>query len=536
MKSGNSIGIASPTARVALFWALRLDRRLTLFDITAMMVAAALLLRAFSYTVTGLDWDESLYIVIAQRWLHGGVPYVTVWDQHPMGVPAVFAAASWLIGDGLLAARITGFCAVVGTALLLTIFLTRLAGERVAGILAGLFYLFIMSRPDGLAANTEVLNNLVITAASLILCGELLRTGTRIHAGRLFAASFLLGLGLQFKYVVFPEAATFCCIVLVHGWISANSLGRTVRLALLSMLGGLLPTLIATLYFWHVGALQAYLDANVRANVAYLDMGLTPYLLLMRLRFGVLPLIGLVAWLGLAPWLLRDAMARHRYARIGWWLFAWLVAASVDVALPMKFWKHYFNALIPPMCLIAGLSAVLLARRAGTWRRWVGVGLAVATILPAAGLMIRHVSDSRSISHPNVPRELARHIQQGGSDGHDIYVFNYDPLVYAYADATPPTRYTLGIELSEFSGSAGSRSVAEIRRVLDGEPRWIVVADPSPYGFTPRIWTMLSQQLSSYRLAASFDESDYVQAPITVRLYQRVADETGDPPIQTRTD
>ena len=67
-------------------------------------LALALLLRALSFNVDGLDWDESLYIVMAEQWLHGGLPYGTVWDQHPVGLPALFAVAQWLIGDGLLAA------------------------------------------------------------------------------------------------------------------------------------------------------------------------------------------------------------------------------------------------------------------------------------------------------------------------------------------------------------------------------------------------------------------------------------------------
>src|ERR1700736_1273768 len=86
------------------------------------MLGAALILRAFSFTSTGLDWDESLYIVIAQRWLQGDLPYVAIWDQHPMGLPALFAAAQWLIPDGLLAARLACLLAVTGTAVLLARF------------------------------------------------------------------------------------------------------------------------------------------------------------------------------------------------------------------------------------------------------------------------------------------------------------------------------------------------------------------------------------------------------------------------------
>lgn len=51
------------------------------------------------------DWDESVYVLTADAWLHGGLPYVTVWDQHPIGVPAMIAVAGWFTGDTLVAAR-----------------------------------------------------------------------------------------------------------------------------------------------------------------------------------------------------------------------------------------------------------------------------------------------------------------------------------------------------------------------------------------------------------------------------------------------
>ena len=119
----------------------------------ALMFGAALLSRTFSFNVAGMDWDESLYIVIAQRWLHGDLPYVAVWDQHPMGLPAIFAAVTWVVGDGLLAARVAGLLAVTVTAILLTRFLARTRNETMAGILAGLFYVLYMAKPDGLAAS-----------------------------------------------------------------------------------------------------------------------------------------------------------------------------------------------------------------------------------------------------------------------------------------------------------------------------------------------------------------------------------------------
>ena len=39
-----------------------------------------------------LDWDESLYFIMAQQWRLGHLPYTTVWDNKPLGIYAIFAA------------------------------------------------------------------------------------------------------------------------------------------------------------------------------------------------------------------------------------------------------------------------------------------------------------------------------------------------------------------------------------------------------------------------------------------------------------
>jgi len=484
---------------------------------------AALCLRAFSFGTTGLDWDESFYVVVAQRWLHGGIPYADIWDIHPMGVPALFALGTWIFGDGLVAARVLALLAVAGTAALLCAFLDRHARQRSSGVLAGLFYLAYMARPEGLAANTEVFNNFVITAASFLLAGQAVEPRRNSGPGPMFAASSLLGIGLQLKYVVFPEAVAFCVAALACQLGAGASLRRTFAQAGIAIAGGLLPTLLATLYFWRAGALQPYLDATLRANVAYVAEPVVLGTVLMRLRYGLLPISGLLLW----PVVLAVLERRHEFGRrqriVCLWLAIWLVAAVVDVAMPLKFWKHYFNALVPPLCLISGLALTLLAREIpANFARMVAAG-AVLTLTPAAAEMAMHAGDSRTFGRVNVPREIAGRITSGGTNGHDVYVFNYDPLVYAYANAAPPSRFVLGVELSDFAASAGTSAIAEIGRILATQPRWIVVARPSPYQYSEPIWRELDTALRDYQLDGSFRETDYIQPPIETSLFRRRA-------------
>ena len=488
----------------------------------------AVCLRAFSFGTTGLDWDESFYIVIAQRWLNGGIPYADLWDIHPMGVPALFTLGTWIVGDGLLAARLAALFAVAGTAALLWVFLDRLTSLRPSGALAGIFYLAYMARPEGLAANTEVFNNLAVSAASFLLAGQLVSPPAAVRRDVMFAASLLLGIGLQLKYVVFPEAAALCLTVLIWQLYAGATIWRTAALAGIAIAGGLLPTIVATLYFWWAGALQAYLDATLRANVAYLAEPVTLGTILARLRYGLLPISGLLVW----PFVLAFLEHRRKLDRgtriISLWLAIWLVAACIDIALPLKFWKHYFNAMVPPLCLMSGLALTLLARaNPARFARIMVAGIAV-TLIPAVGEMALHAGDSRTINRPNVPLDIANRIKAGGTDGRDVYVFDYDPLVYAYARAAPPTRFVLGVELSDFAASAGTSAEAEIGRILATRPRWIVIAQPSPYLFGAEVWRELETALRDYELDATFQENDYIQPPIEVSLWRKRASIRGD--------
>src|ERR1700736_1865550 len=82
----------------------------------ALLMATAFALRAPSFRVSVIDWDENLYLVIEQRWLQGGLPYVSVWDQHPIGLPALLLVPTWIGFDGLVAARVAGTLSLAAAA------------------------------------------------------------------------------------------------------------------------------------------------------------------------------------------------------------------------------------------------------------------------------------------------------------------------------------------------------------------------------------------------------------------------------------
>ena len=87
-------------------------------DVVA-MICLAILFRVWSFGISVIDWDESLYVVMAQRWLAGDLPYVSVWDQHPIGLPALFSCIGWFTENILTGARLAATLSVGATAALL---------------------------------------------------------------------------------------------------------------------------------------------------------------------------------------------------------------------------------------------------------------------------------------------------------------------------------------------------------------------------------------------------------------------------------
>jgi 4-amino-4-deoxy-L-arabinose transferase-like glycosyltransferase len=152
----------------------------------ALLGAAAFALRVASFRVSVIDWDESLYLVIVQRWLQGALPYVSVWDQHPIGLPALLLVLTWIGCETLLAARVAGTLAVAATAAVLYLFGTRLLSRPSVGLLAGIMYIIYMNRYQSLPANTELFTNLLVTSAAYILWRVAM---TAASAGRLRTGS-----------------------------------------------------------------------------------------------------------------------------------------------------------------------------------------------------------------------------------------------------------------------------------------------------------------------------------------------------------
>jgi hypothetical protein len=98
----------------------------------AIIVVAAFAIRCCQFGNPLIQVDETFYLLVGDRMLHGALPYVDIWDRKPVGLFVLFAGIRLLGGDGIVQYQVVATLFAAGAALLIV----RIA-EPMAGLLAG---------------------------------------------------------------------------------------------------------------------------------------------------------------------------------------------------------------------------------------------------------------------------------------------------------------------------------------------------------------------------------------------------------------
>jgi hypothetical protein len=477
-----------------------------------LIIAVSVVARLPALMTTSIDADEGVYLVMAQQWLQGGLPYIAVWDQHPPGLPALFALVLSIVADPILGVRLAAVAAVAITALTIRQFCIRYDHSHRAGLIGALIYIVCISRWAGLSANTEIFNNALVAFAAYHLLGAARRPPA---IGRAFIAALAFGIGLQIKYVVFPESVLLSLAYLLESYRTMRSFRSTGVAAGVLIAGGCLPTLLAIAYFWSEGALSAFIDANIFSNLSYVSLVPSAPEILKDSASGLMPIAGCLAVLLFVSWRYRHKLSRsHVELSMEAWIALWIVAAFLDVCLPMKFFRHHFFALYPPVCLAASLCLQAIGKE----RRRISLYGFLAVLLTAIPPWAFGVIRAAPWSATDVPRTIAALLRDAGANDGEVYVYRYQPAVYALAQLRPPTPYVMTLEMEEFSESAHLNGVAEMRRIMHGQPRFIVKATGMTGGRAMAIEDVLLANLAHYRLIRTFpDQADRS----LIELYER---------------
>lgn len=421
------------------------------------LLAFALLVRARTFGNPVLGFDEQFYLLVGDRMLQGALPYVDIFDRKPIGLFLIYAAIRELGGDGFLQYKLVACLSVALTAFLVFRAARPIAGVFAAGV-AGCLYILWLNITGGEGGQAEVFCNLPMLMAAM-LTWQTVRPGARtVVLG--CAAMLLVGIAIQIKYTVLVEGLFFGVALL---WARRRSGSGLAAAAGLWIGCALLPTALAALVYWWIGALQPFLFANFLSMFGRVhDAHWAEAVGLLKLAAILLPLL-----------LLCVLSMRGRATTFP---VLWLGAAILGVLLFGNFLSpHYAIPVLAPACIVA--APFFTNGKYG--RPVAGLLLALALIVGQVGLARNEVRNGGRAEALAVAEAAQPH--RGC-----IYVYDGYPALYMLTHSCLPTRWVFPGHLNtsdENSAKAlGVDPVAEVRRILASRPE-VIVDDAPAYEF-----------------------------------------------------
>jgi hypothetical protein len=392
-----------------------------------------------------LDWDESLYFLMAQQWRLGHLPYTTIWDNKPLGIYAIFAAFQMLV-PGVAAMRVATMLFVALLAFTVFRITEILTQNRQAAWLAGAALLLASLSNDGLSANAELFMASFTALAVLAVLAD----------APAWAVGLGLGCAVMVKEVAITEAPCVFLLLLYRR--------RDWRAGLACLFGAAAPLSAALTLYAAKGQLPLWWECNVLANLRRAGVPLSSGTVLWAVQTQAMRWGGLYA----AGALL--ALLGRRMATI--FPPLWLFCALVGAASAKSFYDHYFLQALPPLCVSLGVLYTRLPPRP-----------ALRALFVAASLALPLRAGQQAMKYATVPDVVA----SAGADlaaqhPASLYVFDSQAILYAYADTPLPTRYVLASVLTRvlLPRVAGVDAPAEVARILAGKPQFIVRRAPAP--------------------------------------------------------
>jgi hypothetical protein len=430
------------------------------------LLAFALLVRWQTFGNPVLGFDEQFYLLVGDRMLGGAVPYVDIFDRKPIGLFLIYAAIRALGGDGFIAYKLVACGFAVLTALLIYR-AARPISSTFAACVAACLYILWLNFTGGEGGQAQVFYNLPMLMAAM-LTWRAARTGERI-ATLGGAAMLLVGIAIQIKYTVIFEGVFFGTALLWVRYRSRRSLAALPGPALLWISCALLPTGLAALVYWRMGALQPFLFANFFSLFARTPDPFPAEMAgLFKIFFILLPLLLFCA---LSP-RSRD-FAKTMGATFP---LLWLGAAILGVLLFGSFLApQYGMPVLVPACIAAApfFAAYRHAR-------------IVAGVTLAAALLIGQIGLARS-EFQKGGRAEALAVAQAAQPSHGcIDVYDGYPALYMLTHSCLPTRWVfpghLNTQGEDRANAIGVDPASEVRRILATRPE-VIVDDAPAYEF-----------------------------------------------------
>jgi 4-amino-4-deoxy-L-arabinose transferase-like glycosyltransferase len=456
------------------------------------MLLAALARLPFLHTP--LTADEGGYAEVARLWSHGAGLYQGAWVDRPQGLLIIFRAMLHVDGGSAEALRALAAVAAALVVAVTMVLTARLAG-RIPATIAGLAMATVGASPfiESFTLSGELLASFFAVASLLAFVVHLERRAP----GWLLAAGLLTGCAVLVKQSAFDGGAAAAAYLV---WTRRRA-GIAPAAALVA--AAFVPVAVAAAtapsfhdWWYAMVTYRDQADSILTGSVhARLDQAWSSAPAAAR-GLGALALIAMAGW--------------RRWPLLG---VLWLVFACLGVIGGGNFHNHYYQQLVPPLGLLAGIGGAGLLRGPANSRRArtsIGMIAVIAVALAATAAVTVPLwfdsgdAQARTIfpddPHLRTDAAVVRYVRAHTRPGQRIFVMWAAADIYYLADRDPSLRYMWFRNIQAIPGALG-----QAQRMLAGShPPTLVVEINSPGSMDPsgRTQSILS---SHYRLAATVE-------------------------------
>jgi hypothetical protein len=471
--------------------------------------------------------DQGSYAYTAWAWLKGAMPYRDVYVFKPPGTIWVHALAQILFGHSMTAIRILDIGWSIATGLLLAGVTRRLFTNALAAPLAGVLYIFLYDNFNYWdTCQTDGWLNLPLVAAVFLITGVSAQTfphsRSRHNFGLLFAAGFLVGIAMAFKYTAAAMLAPIGVLLL------ADLRAFPRRFA--AVISGVVASLVIWLgWIWLGGAMNGFINSQVglvpdyiklagRSNSIWGGVGL--FFIRLIKKYSLRFVLGaLVAGIVSIIWRLCSRKSDERLAAST--VLAWLFAGAVACIAQNKFFPYHYLMMFPAAAMLGALAAGDLLLRLRRFGVFIGVLAAVILLAispyPDRWRTLGHIATGETslTKHWNGYRNksmsvsdnltTAAYIASATKPEDRVFIWGFDPMVNFIARRMTVSRFLYNYPFAVNWGNPSYKT--ELLAALEAAPPALFLV-----GSKDALPSVTKNDVSSRELFTNFKElKDFVE-------------------------
>ncbi len=452
--------------------------------------------------------DEGEYAYIGWRLDHHELPYKDWMDQKP---PAIFWVYHWAFKlplDPIRAVHLVALLFAAASACALFFLALRFLEQKWAVLAALLFVLFsIDPLLYGTEANTEMFMLLPLILSVLFFFWA--ASSSRREIILAITAGALIGLSTAFKQVA---AVQWPFLVFMFPLFCGRQgpIRRTASFAVYSAVGIAAVWGAICLFFSLRHGFGDFVYSVFTHNLEYVKgLSGSDRLHCLESTLKILAWDEWPVWLfsvvGLA-WMLKSRRFRAFLFFVAWWM-----VSAAGVSASGYYFPHYFQQILPVLCLTTAFGADALDRLAA-WKTVSPLlrraALATVCLAPVAMVLLRITflySNAEAVnviypgSHFAEKQILAQRLAQVTRPGDKVFIYGAEPEMLFYAQRVSATRYIFLFPLFGPYSDAKARQIATIKEITQNNPSAMVFL-PNELFFMPGSEQYFSEWSESYQL------------------------------------